>query len=57
MSSMGEGKESHSEYLKKLYELAKGRPREVDISELRKELDRSEKPSEIRVGSTQRERR
>ncbi len=31
-------KRKHSGYLSKLYELAKGSPREVDISEVRKEL-------------------
>jgi Mn-dependent DtxR family transcriptional regulator len=32
-------KGKHSEFLNKMYELAKGSPREVDISELHKELD------------------
>ncbi len=31
-------KRKHSEYLSNLFELAKGSPREVDISEVRKEL-------------------
>jgi Mn-dependent DtxR family transcriptional regulator len=40
MSDLGTETEKgkHSEYLSKLYELAKGSPREVDISEIRKEL-------------------
>ena len=37
--SSEEEKGKHSEFLDKLYELAKGRPREVDISDLHKELD------------------
>ena len=38
MSELNEGKENQSEYLYKLYDLAKGTPREVDISDVRKEL-------------------
>ena len=38
MSDVNTEKARHSEYLNKLYELAKGRPREVDISKLREKL-------------------
>jgi hypothetical protein len=41
MSDLGAEAEKgkHSEFLNKLYDLAKGSPREVDISELHEELD------------------
>jgi len=38
MSELNEGKENQSEYLYKLYDLAKGTPIEVDISDIREEL-------------------
>jgi len=38
MSELNEGKEKQSEYLYKLYDLAKGTPHEVDISDIREEL-------------------
>ena len=38
MSELNEGKENQSEYLYKLYDLAKGTPLEVDISDIRKAL-------------------
>jgi Mn-dependent DtxR family transcriptional regulator len=39
MSNLSTEKERHFAFLNKLYELAKGSPREVDISDLHKELD------------------
>ncbi len=38
MSELNEGKENQSEYLYKVYDLAKGTPSEVDISDVHKEL-------------------
>ena len=38
MSEINEGKENQSEYLYKVYDLAKGTLREVDISDVHKEL-------------------